>query len=77
MTVSFWPLQVLMGVESVWKHEMGLECDQQLQRKLRNTDLSDLSCTARKKSGTLKTSQPIRAAECFWPLPDIKGDDLV
>jgi hypothetical protein len=26
---------MFMGVESVWKHEMGLECDQRLSRKLR------------------------------------------
>jgi hypothetical protein len=30
-----WPLQVIIGVESVWKHETGLGCNQRLLRKLK------------------------------------------
>ena len=34
---GFWPLQAIKGVESIRKIETGLECDQQLLRKLRIT----------------------------------------
>jgi hypothetical protein len=55
-------LQVLMGVESVWKDEAGLEYDQLLPRKLRN---ADLTCTAWERRGTLKLSSLTRMADCF------------
>jgi hypothetical protein len=39
---SFRPLQVLICVESVWKQGTGLECNQRLSRKMRNTDFNAL-----------------------------------
>jgi hypothetical protein len=61
---GFLPLQAIKGVESVWKIETGLECDQLLPRKLRITVRCDrMGGGERKHSKSLFFQQPLTPFE--------------
>jgi hypothetical protein len=71
-----------MGVELVRKHESGLEYDQRLSRRIRPAVVEKIEnqgrCTwERRGAGDSKSPSPMRAAECFRPLPVIKDVESV
>jgi hypothetical protein len=68
---GFLPLQAIKGVESVWKIETGLECDQRLPRKLRITVRCDrMGGGERKHSKSQFSQQPLTPFEPRFVFPD-------
>ena len=68
----FWPLQAFRHVESVLKHETGLERGQQLPRKLRFTVLTLASShPVAFHSNSQFSLQPVGAFKCRFDFSDL------